>query len=377
MRASSLDARSVEAAPPEPPTEATFAASGPGSFDRDLSGERDELAETLPVEPPSDALRDDGPAAPGSSSAEAPSTAPRRELPADLRARAVNALVVGRELLAQAAGSPSVSRLLHTATGIARVLKAGLGATNAAWLDEYGKDPELERDLEPVYSFFLDKYWRLQVEHAERVPAGRAILVANHSGALPVDGPVLHHALARRRPDLREPRWLVEDQIYRAPFIGTLLNRMGAVRAGPENALRLLGEDRPVIVFPEGIQGIGKRFAERYRLMRFGRGGFAKIALRMRAPIVPVAIVGAEEASPLLGKLPGALFGIPYLPITSPVPLPSRWMIRFGEPIFLEDFPSDAAYDLDVVQDLTDRTRGSIQTMIASLLEARGSAFAR
>ncbi|HYX92016.1 MAG TPA: 1-acyl-sn-glycerol-3-phosphate acyltransferase [Myxococcaceae bacterium] len=329
-----------------------------------------------PREPPGAAPKESPGEIPDGETSPA-SSAGSGDRQAALRARAATALVAGRDLLAQAAASPTVSTLFHAATGIARVLKAGLGATSAAWLDEYGKDPALQRELEPVYSFFLDRYWRLQVEHADKVPAGPALLVANHSGALPVDGPVLHHALGRHRPDLREPRWLVEDQIYRAPFIGTLLNRLGAVRAAPENALRLLSEERPVIVFPEGLLGIGKRFAERYRLMRFGRGGFAKIALRARAPIVPVAIVGAEEASPLLGKLPGALFGIPYVPITSPVPLPSRWMIRFGEPIFLHDLPAEAADDVDVVQDLTDRTRGAIQTMIAALLEARGSAFAR
>ncbi|HZA50726.1 MAG TPA: lysophospholipid acyltransferase family protein, partial [Myxococcaceae bacterium] len=208
------------------------------------------------------------------------------------------------------------------------------------------------------------------------VPSGPAILVANHSGALPVDGPVLHHALVRARPDIPEPRWLVEDQVFYAPLLGTLLNRIGAVRASPENALRLLDAGQPVIVFPEGIQGIGKPFAERYRLMRFGRGGFVKIALRARAPIIPVAIVGAEEASPLLGKLPGGLFGLPYVPITSPVLLPSRWRIRFGDPIAVDQFPADAEQDVDAVQQLADRTRGSIQSMITELLDARRSAFA-
>jgi 1-acyl-sn-glycerol-3-phosphate acyltransferase len=293
----------------------------------------------------------------------------------EFRARAATAMVLGRELLAQAAESPAVARFLHAATGIARAVKSSLGVSSGTSLDAYGKDAQLERDLQPLVSFLLDKYWRVQVENAAVVPAGPAILVANHSGALPVDGPVLHHALVRARPDIPEPRWLVEDQVFYAPLLGTLLNRMGAVRASPENALRLLQAGRPVIVFPEGIQGIGKPFAERYRLMRFGRGGFVKIALRTRAPIIPVAIVGAEEASPLLGKLPGGWFGLPYLPITLPVPLPSRWMIRFGDVISVDDVPPEAARDLGVVQELTDRTRGSIQAMLTDLLDARVSAF--
>jgi 1-acyl-sn-glycerol-3-phosphate acyltransferase len=156
--------------------------------------------------------------------------------------------------------------------------------------------------------------------------------------------------------------------------MGALLNRLGAVRASPENASRLLSEGRPVIVFPEGIQGIGKRFGDRYQLKRFGRGGFIKIALRTGTPVVPVAIVGAEETSPLLAKLPGKLFGVPYLPMTPP-PLPAKWTIRFGEPMDLSDAGPRADTDVATVQRLNERTRESIEGMLTALLQERSSVF--
>jgi 1-acyl-sn-glycerol-3-phosphate acyltransferase len=213
------------------------------------------------------------------------------------------------------------------------------------------------------------------VQGASHVPAGPVLLVANHSGALPFDGPMLQMALGRERPDLQEARWLVEDQVFYAPGVGTLMNRLGAVRACPENALRLLDELRPVIVFPEGIQGLGKPFAQRYQLKRFGRGGFVKLALRTGAPIVPVAIVGAEETTPLFGKIPADFLGIPYLPVTPP-PLPARWIIRFGEPIGMDGLAPEAAEDMSQVQRLTERTRESIQGMLQALLKDRRSVFA-
>jgi 1-acyl-sn-glycerol-3-phosphate acyltransferase len=185
---------------------------------------------------------------------------------------------------------------------------------------------------------------------------------------------VLQQALSRERPDLQEARWLAEDQVFHAPMLGTLMNRLGAVRACPENALRLLDELRPVIVFPEGIQGLSKPFAQRYQLKRFGRGGFVKLALRTGAPIIPVAIVGAEETAPLFGKIPASFLGISYLPLTPP-PLPARWTIRFGDPISMGELPPEAAEDMSQVQRLTERTRESIQGMLQALLKERRSVF--
>ncbi len=200
---------------------------------------------------------------------------------------------------------------------------------------------------------------------------------------MPIDGPVLHEVLRRSRPDLPASRWLVEDQVFYAPLLGTLLNRLGAVRASPENATRLLSEGRPVCVFPEGIQGIGKPFRERYRLKRFGRGGFVKLALRTGAPILPVAIVGGEESLPLLAKLPATFLGMPYLPVTplGPIPLPAKWSVRIGPPLKLpahlaaSEGPPAGTEALGMVEDLVEQTRRHIEEMLQDLLRARGAVF--
>lgn len=270
-----------------------------------------------------------------------------------------------------------LSKAVVAAAGLAKAVRTGLGAAGPVELDAYGKDPNLGQSLGPITDFLYERYWRVEVTGADRLPTGPCILVANHSGALPYDGPVLHEALKRERPDLADSRWLIEDQIFYAPVLGTLLNRLGAVRANPENALRLLEEGRPLIVFPEGIHGLQKPFAERYQLKRFGRGGFVKIALQTGAPIVPVAIVGAEETTPLLAKLPTTLFGMPYLPVAplGPLPLPAKWHIRFGAPLTADDLRAAGEEEAVRVQRGTELTREAIQGMLEAILRDRTSAF--
>ena len=257
----------------------------------------------------------------------------------------------------------------------ARAIRAGLGTSGGEQLDVYGRDGRLSEAVAPLLDFLYSRWFRVEVEGAAHVPAGGALLVANHAGALPLDGPMLHEALRRERPDLPEARWLAEDQVFYAPVLGTLFNRLGAVRASPDSATRLLAEGRPVLIFPEGIQGIGKPFRDRYQLQRFGRGGFVKLALRTGRPILPVAIMGAEETLPLLGKLPGGLLGVPYVPVTplGPLPLPAKWRIRIGEPITV---PAGALEtDLSVVESMVDATRSTIEHMLRALLGARGGVF--
>jgi 1-acyl-sn-glycerol-3-phosphate acyltransferase len=283
---------------------------------------------------------------------------------------------LAKEIAVQALAGASVGKALGTAQGLLSALGAGLGIGGSTALDEYGRDAELVSELQPLLDFLYERYWRVLVQGADQIPMGGAILVANHSGALPYDGLVTSLALLRERPDLREPRWLVEDQVFHAPVLGTLFNRLGAVRACPENAVRLLDEQRPVLVFPEGYQGLSKPFAQRYQLKRFGRGGFVKLALRTGAPIIPVAIVGSEETSPLLGRIPAGFLGVPYVPLTSPMPLPARWTLRFGEPIGMEELGPDAADDLAEVQRLSERTREAIMGMLQALLRERRSVFA-
>jgi len=253
-----------------------------------------------------------------------------------------------------------------------RALRAGLGTSGGEQLDLYGRDARLSEAVAPLVDFLYSRWFRVEVEGAAHVPAGGALLVANHAGALPLDGPMLHEALRRERPELPEARWLAEDQVFYAPLLGTLFNRLGAVRASPDSATRLLAEGRPVLIFPEGIQGIGKPFRERYRLQRFGRGGFVKLALRTGKPILPVAIMGAEETLPLLGKLPGGPLGVPYLPVTPP-PLPAKWRIRIGEPLAVPPGAKDT--DLSLVESLVEATRSTIEHMLRELLGARSGVF--
>ena len=259
--------------------------------------------------------------------------------------------------------------------GLWRALRTAGGlSTRGTEVDAWGKDPALTRQLRPLAELLVDRYWRVRTEGAELVPPGGCILVANHAGALPLDGPVLHLALQRERPDLAGARWLLEDQVFHAPFVGVLANRLGAVRASPENALGLLAEGRPLVVFPEGFHGLAKGFSERYRLQRFGRGGYLKIALRAGVPVVPVAIVGGEESMPLLGKLPGRLFGVEHLPVTLP-PLPARWFIRFAPPIDLSGAPAAPEDDLAWVERTNLTVRDQVSTMLGELLAQRRRVF--
>jgi 1-acyl-sn-glycerol-3-phosphate acyltransferase len=295
--------------------------------------------------------------------------------PAASSERTTGMFSLAKEIAVQALAGASVGKALGTAQGLLSALGVGLGIGGSTALDEYGRDAELVSELQPLMDFLYERYWRVSVQGADQIPMGGAILVANHSGALPYDGLVTSLALVRERPDLREPRWLVEDQVFHAPVLGTLFNRLGAVRACPENAVRLLDEQRPVLVFPEGYQGMSKPFAQRYQLKRFGRGGFVKLALRTGAPIIPVAIVGSEETSPLLGRIPAGFLGVPYVPLTSPMPLPARWTLRFGDPIGMEGLGPDAADELAEVQRLTERTREAIMGMLQALLRERRSVF--
>ena len=278
------------------------------------------------------------------------------------------------------AASAELSAALVVLRGAVDAVRAGLGSPSDVRLDVYGGDAKLQKALAPLAEFLYTRWFRVSVEGAEHIPAGGALLVANHAGGLPIDGPVLNEVLRRTRPDLAGPGWLVEDQVFYAPLLGTLLNRLGAVRASPENAARLLLEGRAVCVFPEGIQGIGKPFRERYRLKRFGRGGFVKLALRTGVPILPVAVVGGEESLPLLAKLPAGFLGMPYLPVMplGPIPLPAKWLVRIGAPLTLPEQPGGApagTAGLAVVEALVEQTRRRIAEMLQDLLRARGAVF--
>ena len=215
-------------------------------------------------------------------------------------------------------------------------------------VDEFGRDPNVRAKFEPLLEFFYHNYFRVDARGLGHIPErGRALIVGNHSGALPYDAAMIMHAIKHESATGRDMRPLVEDFVFYMPYLGVLMNRIGGVRACPENAERLLNRDQLVAVFPEGVKGLGKLFRERYRLQRFGRGGFVKIALKTNSPIIPTAVVGAEEIHPMMTKVTwlAKSVGIPYIPVTPTFPLlgplgllpiPSKWYIAFGEPLLLQ-----------------------------------------
>jgi 1-acyl-sn-glycerol-3-phosphate acyltransferase len=253
-------------------------------------------------------------------------------------------------------------------------------------VDDFGRSPATHARLQPVLDWLYTKYFRVRVSGIENIPAeGPALLVCNHGGALPWDGMMLATALAREHPSKRSLRWLVEDFAFHAPFLGPLLNRIGAVRACPENAMRLLQEGHVLAVFPEGIQGIGKPYKDRYRLQRFGRGGHVKLALRLGVPMIPVGIAGSDDTYPLLYKVRAfsKSLGLPFIPVTptfpmlGPIglaPLPSRFHIEVGAPLDgLSELTKAAADDTLVVHDINDRVRRAVAQLLEHALSARGA----
>jgi len=255
-------------------------------------------------------------------------------------------------------------------------------------VDEFGFDPDLTDNvllnlIRPLY----EKYFRVEARGLERVPNdGGALIVANHSGTLPLDALMTQVALWDHHPVGRHLRMLAADVVFTMPYVGSYARKAGHTLACNPDALRLLAGGEVVGVWPEGFKGIGKPFSERYRLQRFGRGGFVSAALRTGAPIIPTAIVGAEEIYPKIGDIKplARLLGIPYVPVTPTfpwlgplglVPLPSKWYIVFGEPIETSGYDPAAADDPMLVFNLTDQVRESIQDTLYRVLLQRRSVF--
>jgi 1-acyl-sn-glycerol-3-phosphate acyltransferase len=254
-------------------------------------------------------------------------------------------------------------------------------------VDEWGRSEharELARRLfDPVYR----RWFRAEWVGLEKIPAeGGALLVANHAGAVPVDAPVIMHGIER---ELGRPVYGLADYLFRTlPYVGVGWSRFGGVPAHPDNAHRILREHRQLaLVFPEGSKGPGKLFRDRYQLRRFGRGGYVETAMRAGVPVVPIAVVGSEEAMPTLARAPAGIakrLGLPYLPLTAnmlvlgPLGLvghfPAKFRLRVLDPVSFDDVePDQPRYSRHRIMDESERIRDAIQEALYEMLRHRSS----
>jgi 1-acyl-sn-glycerol-3-phosphate acyltransferase len=270
--------------------------------------------------------------------------------------------------------------------GIRAALGAVYEAVRAPFSDpekqpDSGFDPGFVERADPLLDFLWSKYFRVNLDGIENVPGeGPALVVANHSGGVPYDGAMLIHAFFRLHPSHRPLRPLVANFAFRSRVMAPIISRIGGVRASMDNALELLKRGQLVGVFPEGLKGVGKLYRERYRLSHFGRGGFVRLARQAGVPIIPVAIVGAEEIHPVLGRVTRIAkpLGLPYIPITPTFPLlgplgllpvPTKWRIQIGPAV---EVPKGNGSEQDTLE-VAETVRRRVDQMIADLLIQRRS----
>lgn len=257
-------------------------------------------------------------------------------------------------------------------------------------IDEWGRSEHLRSVVRRIYEPIYSKWFRVEWEHFDRIPAtGGALLVANHAGAIPSDAPAIMHGIER---DLHRPVYGLADHMFRTmPIVGTLWARAGGVVAHPDNAYRLLREQQQLaLVFPEGTKGPSKTYTERYQLRRFGRGGYVQIAMRAGVPIIPVAVVGAEESMPVITRVPALsrALGIPYFPITANMALapvlgplagfayfPAKFTIRVLEPVTFDVEPDQPRYSRNRIMDASEMIRQRIQEALYDMLAHRQSVW--
>jgi 1-acyl-sn-glycerol-3-phosphate acyltransferase len=254
-------------------------------------------------------------------------------------------------------------------------------------VDEWGRSERTRRLARRLYDPVYRLWFRAEWEGIERIPAhGGALIVANHAGALPPDAPLIMHGI---ETELGRAVYGLADNLFRGlPVVGTLWSRCGGVVAHPDNAYRLLREQQQLVLdFPEGTKGSGKPYADRYQLERFGRGGFVETAMRAGVPIVPVAVVGAEEAMPILWKSPilARILGLPYAPLTPNmlllgplglvVYLPAKFRLRVLEPVRFDLPPDQPRYPRSRVMEQADSIRSSLQEALYEMLGERRSVW--
>ena len=284
------------------------------------------------------------------------------------------------------AAEPAPSEVTQRISVVADFIRKRLTGDYA--VDEFGFDPQYNDALVlPILRFFYDTWFRVEVSGIENLPStGAGLVVANHAGTLPFDGPMLSVAVRDHHPAHRDLRLLAADIVFDLPFFGPIARRAGHTMACNADANRLLADGELTAVFPEGYKGLGKPFRDRYKLQRFGRGGFVAAALRAGAPIIPCSIIGSEEIYPMLAdvKLLARVLGVPYFPITplfplagplGLVPLPSKWHIAFGTPVDTSGYDETAADDPMVTFEITDQVRETIQQTLFGLLSQRRDTF--
>ena len=300
-------------------------------------------------------------------------------------AELLSAGIAAIRVAAEAAGVAPEDVERHLATFLAYLRRR---LTGDYTVDVFGFDEDFtEHFYLPVLRPLYKRWFRVEVRGVENIPStGGALLVANHSGTIAMDSLMTQVAVHDEHPAHRHLRMLGADLVFQTPFVGTMARRSGSTLATNPDAERLLSSGELCGVWPEGFKGVGKPFSERYKLQRFGRGGFVSAALRTGVPIIPCSIVGAEEIYPMIGnmKTVARLLGVPYAPITPTwpllgplglVPLPSKWIIEFGSPVETADLGPGAADDPMLVFDLTDQVRETIQQTLYSLLMQRRSVF--
>ena len=254
-------------------------------------------------------------------------------------------------------------------------------------VDEWGRSERVRQIVRRLYAPIYDKWFRVEWEGLEKIPRnGGALLVANHAGAIPSDAPVIIHGI---ETELRRAVYGLGDSFFRTiPFVGTAWSRAGGVTAHPDNALRLLRDQGQLaLTFPEGSKGPAKVYADRYRLHRFGRGGFVEIAMRAGVPIIPIAVVGAEESMPILFRLQSVakLLGTPYFPVTANLltlgPIgtllyfPAKFKLRVLDPIYFDVSPGQERYSKSRVMDEAERVRTQLQETLYDMLRERRSVW--
>lgn len=254
-------------------------------------------------------------------------------------------------------------------------------------VDEWGRSERTRALARALYEPMYSRWFRTEWEGLEKIPdAGGALLVANHAGAIPSDAPVIMHGIEK---ELGRPVYGMADYFFRSvPVVGTLWARAGGVSARPANAYRLLKEqDQLALVFPEGTKGPSKSYTDRYQLRRFGRGGFVEIAMRAGVPVIPIAVVGSEEAMPIVFRLPtlAKALGVPYFPVTANLlalgplgvvmPFPAKFKLRVLDPVQFNVPPDQDRYSKSRIMEESERIRTHLQEAVYDMLRDRRSVW--